>query len=227
MLEDAAAQADAEARLRSAVRDRESRCVQHLLDLHGFGPDDIRLADLNISQGEWDDDIFDPDTLARYGVSAGTAAATGAGVGVAIDVMAGGSTLGGAAAAGAALGFLYDTARKHGGRVAARMRGEGRLRVDDATLTLLAVREVHLVRALLQRGHGAVAPAAVADAGLEAEGGPVSGALGRIARQARRARGEPGWSRLARGSDRTPGGRRRADLIAALASDLEQAFGES
>ncbi|MBB4212458.1 50S ribosome-binding GTPase [Rhodothalassium salexigens DSM 2132] len=208
------AQSDAEADLKARVRQREAQCVERLLDLHGFGADDVRLSDFAISHGRWDQDIFDPQTLAQYGVSASKAAATGAGVGVAIDVLAGGMTLGGAAATGAALGFLYDTARTYGGRLQARLRREVRLRVDDATLQGLAARQMQLLAALLKRGHGAIAPAATETLA------PGEATVRQLGRQARRARSTPDWSALNRPGGATSG-RRRSELVAALADTVE------
>ena len=67
--------------------------------------------------------------------------------------MFGGATLGAGAAAGAAIGALWSTARTHGRRIADRARGFTELRVNDETLRLLAVRQIALVQALLRRGH--------------------------------------------------------------------------
>jgi len=144
--------------LKDKVRGDETGCVKDLLALHQFGPKDYLPADLPIIGGEWQEDPFDPATLEHFGISAGRAAATGAAAGVAIDLMVGGMTLGAAALTGATLGFLADQGRKHGRSLIDRLEGRSVLRADDATLQLLATRQTLLLKALLQRGHGAQEP---------------------------------------------------------------------
>jgi len=201
------------AELRSAVRARETRLVGELLALHGFGEDDYRLRDLPLDRGAWAEDLFDPDALARFGLATGTAAATGAAAGVAVDFALGGVTLGGGAAAGAGAGFLLETARRHGSALAGRFRGTGVVRLDEASLALLAARQVMLLEALLRRGHGAVTPIG------DLEPDPQAGA--RLARRAKRARGERRWSRLNTRDSEASAASRRDTLTETLADAIE------
>ena len=211
-IDDAQAETRAVDSLRDAVRERERRCVGELLALAGFDEADTRLADLPVGRAGWQEDLFDPEVLGRYGLSAGSAAATGAAAGVAIDLAFGGLTLGAAAAGGAGVGLLLETARRHGGRIAGRLRGLAVARVDDATLGLLAARQRLLLEALMRRGHGAVAP--IEDVKADAESGRV------IARLARRARGEPRWSTLNGAGGGAAASLRRDALVEELAKRL-------
>lgn len=213
-LDDDRSQQAAVDELKAAVRAREAACLRTLLDLHGFAEDDARLADLAIRHGHWSDDPFDPETLQRFGISAGTAAATGAAAGVAIDLVAGGITLGAAAATGAALGFLFDTARRFGGQIADRLSGIAAVRVDEPTLVLLAERECALMAALLKRGHGAVAPIETL--------AEDQGARGKqIVRLLSPAKAQPEWSAATAGADARLGSARRKALVDEVAGRIE------
>lgn len=146
------------ARLREAVRQREQACVDALLRLYRFRPDDARAAELPLSDGRWDDDLFNPETLRQMGVRLSTGAAAGAAAGVGIDLMTGGLTLGAAAALGAVAGSLWQTFGHYGERIAAKLTGQRELTVDDAILRLIALRQRMLLTALEGRGHAAMAP---------------------------------------------------------------------
>jgi len=155
---DAAAEAERAEDLKKALRKREAKCVKALIALQDFSDEDYATKQLPIEHGEWREDPFDPATLARFGLSAGKAAATGAAAGLAVDLMTGGLTLGVAALAGAAAGFLFDTVRKHGGGLLDRLSGTTTLTIAEATLKVIAMRELALAVALLHRGHGAMKP---------------------------------------------------------------------
>lgn len=152
------------ARLRDDVRVREQACVDALLRLYRFRPDDVRARALPLTDGRWDDDLFNPETLRLMGVHLGTGMAAGAAAGVGIDLMTGGLTLGAAAALGAIAGGLWQTFGHYGERLAAKLRGHRELTVDDAILRLVALRQRLLLAALEGRGHAAIAPIEVGDA---------------------------------------------------------------
>jgi len=142
------------------VRGRERECVERLLSLYRFYPDDLDNGDLPLLQGRWSDggwrdDLFDPYTLQAMGIKVGGGAAAGAAAGVGIDLMVGGITLGAAAAIGALLGGGLQTLRHYGSGLLAMVTGEKLLRVDDSILQALATRQCLLVRALANRGHAA------------------------------------------------------------------------
>jgi len=139
--------------LRQMVRNREQRCVDALLELFRFRPDDYEAEELPIEDGEWGLDLFSSESLKQFGIRAGGGAVAGGVAGLAIDAVTGGLTLGAAAALGAAIGALWSSSETHGKRIADRLRGLTELRVSDATLRLLAVRQLDLAQALLRRGH--------------------------------------------------------------------------
>ena len=212
---DPAAETQAAAQIKAAVRAREADCVTALIALHEFADEDYALTDLPIEHGQWTEDPFDPATLAGYGISAGKAAATGAAAGLAVDLMVGGLTLGAAAATGAALGFVFDTVRKHGGRLMDRLSGTAAMTVSDATLMLLATRETALARALLARGHGAVSPIEL--------GSQTAPALARsLLSPLRPARGKPYWSSL--NGRMSLGGGRRQEVVDTLSTTIYAAL---
>ena len=73
-------------RLHAVVRAREQACVDALLRLYRFRPDDARLDELPLADGRWEDDLFNPETLRQMGVRLGTGAAAGAAAGVGVDL---------------------------------------------------------------------------------------------------------------------------------------------
>ncbi len=182
-------------RLKQMVRDREQRCVDQLLALHRFRAGDVLGADLPIEDGRWGIDLFSPAALKEFGIHAGGAAATGAMVGLTLDVMLAGLSLGTATAAGAAVGGLIGAARTHGRRIVDRLRGISELRCDDRTLRLLATRQIALVQGLLRRGHASMD--AIRLSGTDEKRAPGAANLPRsILMPFARARVNPHWSEL-------------------------------
>ncbi|WKN21711.1 GTPase/DUF3482 domain-containing protein [Azotobacter vinelandii] len=141
--------------LHEAVRQREQRCVEALLRLYAFRPEDAAAADLPLSGGRWGDDLFNPETLRLLGVKIGGGLAAGAAAGAGVDLLVGGLTLGAATLIGALAGGGAQTARHYGSRIMGKLRGERELTVDDAVLRLLALRQRQLLQALASRGHAA------------------------------------------------------------------------
>lgn len=180
--------------LRDAVRRREQRCVRELLELHRFHPDDCEPEELPLENGEWGIDLFSPEAMRQFGIRAGSAAAAGAMGGLAVDVAVGGISLGAGTATGAALGAALGAGRSYGRRVLHRVRGRSELRVEQATLHLLAARQIDLVRALLARGHAARARVQIG----ETQKAPRAAPSG-LPVPLRRARATPRWSSLTTG----------------------------
>jgi hypothetical protein len=139
--------------LQQAVRDREQACVNDLLALFRFRPDDYEADALPITDGRWGFDLFSVAALRRFGLKASGGAAAGGLAGLAIDAMTGGLSLGVAAVLGATMGAAWASLREHGQRLADVFRGYTQLRVRDETVRLLALRQMDLVRSLLGRGH--------------------------------------------------------------------------
>ena len=142
--------------LKHVVTRREQRCVEHLLALHRFRVGDVESGGLPIENGMWGFDLFSPAALRQFGLHTGGAAATGAMVGLTLDVALAGLSLGTGMSAGALIGSALGLASAHGRRMLDRARGLTELRCERATLELLAVRQIALVRSLLRRGHAAM-----------------------------------------------------------------------
>src|SRR6056297_1126335 len=154
--------------LRESITRREQRFVEQLLELYRFADADYHHHDgyrhlgLPIEQGRWATDLFDSATLAFVGKRAGGGLAAGAAAGAAVDVAAGGLSLGagtviGALAAGGVTG-AWQLRRDIGDR----LRGRIGVMADDAALTTLAARAFALLDALGQRGHAAQEPIEIA-----------------------------------------------------------------
>jgi hypothetical protein len=176
--------------LHQAVRQREQQCVEALLRLYAFRPDDAQAGDLPLTNGRWGDDLFNPETLRQLGIKLGGGMAAGAATGVGIDLLVGGVTLGAAALLGALAGGGLQTARNYGGRLLGKLKGQRELTVDDNVLRLLALRQRQLLAALLARGHAATAAIRLDQ--------PQDSAWreARLPEALRRARAHPEWSSL-------------------------------
>ena len=176
--------------LHARVRRREQACVDALLALYRFRPDDLDAANLPLLDGRWATDLFNPETVRAMGVRLGTGVAAGAAAGVGIDLMLGGVTLGTAAAIGALAGGGWQAMQHFGTRAYEKLRGHRELSVDDAILRLLALRQLHLLDALEARGHAAVEPIRLLDPNVR------QWREGAIPEALLRARAHPDWSNL-------------------------------
>lgn len=198
--------------LHAAVRDREQRCVEALLRLYAFRPEDAQAGELPLQDGRWGDDLFHPETLKQLGVRIGGGMAAGAAAGVGLDLLVGGITLGAVTLLGALAGGGAQTARHYGNRLLGKLKGQRELSVDDAVLRLLALRQRQLLVALAARGH-----AAVEAIRLEAPQAQ-DWCTGKLPAPLTRARAHPEWSSLNPGA-RLEQAERRAQ-VGALAENL-------
>ncbi|MGJ0534801.1 MAG: GTPase/DUF3482 domain-containing protein [Methylocystis sp.] len=198
--------------LREAVRQREQRCVEALLRLYAFRPQDARAGELPLLDGRWGDDLFNPETLKQLGLKVGGGMAAGAATGVGIDLLVGGVTLGAAAALGAVLGGGAQTLRSYGARLMGKLKGQRELSVDDAVLRLLALRQQQLLQALERRGHAAV------DAIELAAPQDTTWRQGKLPEALHRARAHPEWSSLNPGARLEDG--ERQEQVQQLAAEL-------
>lgn len=176
--------------LRETIRQREQRCVEALLRLYAFRPQDAQASELPLLDGRWGDDLFHPETLKQLGLKVGGGMAAGAATGVGIDLLVGGVTLGAAAALGALLGGGAQTLRGYGARLKGKLKGQRELTVDDAVLRLLALRQQLLLQALEARGHAAV------DAIELAAPQEATWRQGKLPEALHKARAHPEWSAL-------------------------------
>src|SRR5690606_4117763 len=102
----------------------------------------------------------------------------------------------------------------YGERLAAKLRGQRELTVDDAILRVVALRQRRLLAALEGRGHAAMAP-------IELRGGADPGAdpgarrrrEGRLPAALAKARAQPAWARAGDDGDRD-------EAVAELAEEL-------
>lgn len=179
------------AQMRTAIAAREQACTDTLLELYRFGREDFQDDELPLSDGRWQADLFDPETLRHYGLHTSGMAAFGAGAGALVDVSTGGLTLGAGALTGAVIGASAGLARSAGSRLIERARGRERLQVDDAIVRLLLARSLELLAALRSRGHGNPERIRIAiGKTLERQ---------RLPRTLRRARHHASWSGLGEG----------------------------
>jgi hypothetical protein len=206
---DAPAVEAAMAALHDDVRAREQAAVDSLLALYGFGADDYAAADLPLTEGRWETDLFHPQALKDTGVRVARGVVAGAGVGAAIDVMSGGLTLGMVTLAGAAAGGAWEGLERVGRHALDRVRGYKELTVGDAVLQVLALRQLALVRALARRGHAAQAPLRL-DADVE-----KVWRSGRLPEALHAARAHPDWSGLNGNVDASRQRQQACDAIAA------------
>jgi hypothetical protein len=180
--------------LRARVRRREQACVEALLELFAFGGTEYLLAELPLDQGRWHTDLFTPEALREYGLKAGRGAGIGAAAGLAVDALSAGLTLGVGTATGAALGALFASRAGLGRRMLNRLKGYREIHVDDATLRVLALRQLALLQALERRGHGSVGTLAAGEAAA------ARWRSGQLPSQIQRARVHEHWSGLNAGT---------------------------
>ncbi len=195
--------------IRREVRRREQVCVDVLLDLYRFGREDYRDEDLPLTDGRWPDDLFDPQTLAHFGIHAGKFAGAGAGAGLVFDISTAGLSLGTGTLVGTLAGAGAGLAGTAGKRLAEQVRGTGRLGVDDPALRLLAWRQLCLLAELVRRGHASMDPIRTT---VE-----ETWKRKRLPAPLRKARHHPEWSTLNRESAADPG---REAAIRALVRSL-------
>lgn len=202
------------------VRGREQACVDALLNLYRFTREDVEASNLPLSDGRWQEDLFDPDSLTALGINLSGGAAAGAAAGLGVDLMLGGTSLGAGAAIGALLGGGAQTLRRYGRRIGqsllGTLTGSRYLRIDDTVLQVLVTRQLLLVRALEARGHAAIEQIRLGDSALMAlweEG---------LSRHLREIREHPSWSSM--GDSLSWDGKREA-MLERIAAYLQQQVG--
>lgn len=197
--------------MHATIHRREQACVDTLLELYRFGREDYDESEVPLSDGRWQADLFDPETLRHYGLRTSGYAALGAGAGAAIDVGTGGLSLGAGTITGAALGAGAGLVRTVGSGLIGRVRRLERLQVDDAVIRLVMARSLELLAALIRRGHG----------NPERIRAQIADTLGRrrLPRSVRRARHHPRWSALNGGGGASSS---RPSALVALMDDLDR-----
>lgn len=154
-VEDTLARGEKANTLKTNARLAEAACKDTLLKTFGFDQSLLDLDALEMEAGLWEADPFDAQTLTDFGLNTTAAAATGAAVGLGIDLLVGGLTLGAAAATGAVVGTGIDAFRRYGKDIRNRLSGRASIKLNAQSLALILARQVALLQALNIRGHGA------------------------------------------------------------------------
>ncbi len=150
-------------KLQEQVRQREQQALRSVLKVMQFNEQDIAMSQLPVSEGEWQLDLFSAQTLKTLGLDTASAAATGAAIGVGVDIMFAGISLGAATATGAALGAAWHTSKRFGKNLLNSFSGNKHIQVDDTTLDILLLRQLWLLNTLFHRGHAAPEADTLAD----------------------------------------------------------------
>lgn len=141
--------------LRDRARALEQECLNDLLAVMQFTSADIALIQLPVSNGQWQLDLFAPETLKSLGLDTASATATGAAIGAGVDILLAGMSLGAGTATGAALGAAWHSGKRFGKDLWYKLQGRTFICLDDTTLDALLLRQLWLLRTVLQRGHAA------------------------------------------------------------------------
>lgn len=193
--------------MQAAVAAHESSLHQQLFALYRFYYSDADIQGQQVLRA-FRQNPFDAELLKDYGIRTGKAAATGALLGLGVDALTLGTSLGLGATIGGVLGglagnwqVLYD-----------KIQGIETLMIDNATLTLLAARSLHLLQTLKSRGHAATNSVVLQDkVALPWK----ADALPKVLQQARL---QPKWSALNPAYE--PQSRKRQEAVEALAARL-------
>lgn len=135
--------------MQTAVRQLERQLQQELLAQYRFYHNQLNEADWALQA--FKQDPFDGELLKNYGIRTTKGAATGALIGLGIDALTIGMSLGAATALGGLIGGLASNLQT----LSDKLNGIETLYIDNATLTLLAARECDLLNVLQSRGHAA------------------------------------------------------------------------
>ena len=191
---------------RRELVDGVRKCVDDLLQMHGFNKNDAQLDVMQWTSGRWESDLFNPETLASVGRLLGKGAAAGAAVGFTLDLALAGMSLGAATALGAAIGGALG---QGWGQAPRKIRnsflGIEELTLDNDVLIVLADSLVHLCQVLQARGHAAQDTIEV----RMAPSGDYRKALLQLLEPLAQARAHPEWEHHA-GSHRNHSTRREA-----------------
>lgn len=166
-----------------AVRQLERQMQQQLFQLYRFYHSEV-------DTGEWAlkafrQDPFDSDLLKEYGIRTGTGAATGALIGLGIDMV----TLGGSLGLGTAIGGILGGVLPNMQDISDKFTGRQTLHIDPETLTLLAARAIDLLNALQKRGHAA-------QNSVQLQSGHTPWVSSKIPSELNKARSQWKWSSL-------------------------------
>lgn len=135
--------------MQDEVRRAEKQFQQQLIRLYRFYQEDIGGASWTAKP--FMQDPFDGGLLKEYGIRTGKGAAAGALIGLGIDVL----TLGGSLGLGTALGGVLGGVLPNLQSIGDKLSGKHTLFVDAETIAVLAARAQDLRHTLQTRGHAA------------------------------------------------------------------------
>lgn len=124
--------------------------IRQLSELYKFYHTDIKDTPTTISSQT--QDIFDKDTLARYGIRTASGSVAGMIVGMGIDM----ATLGVSMGMGTAFGGVIGGMLSNTSTLKDKIQGVQTLHIDNPTLALLATKLQALHHALRHRGHASL-----------------------------------------------------------------------
>ncbi|STZ76543.1 DUF3482 domain-containing protein [Bergeriella denitrificans] len=179
--------------MQDEVRQLERRLQQRLLQLYRFYHSEIGSSDWTLQTFE--QDPFDSELLMQYGIRTGKGATAGALIGLGLDVV----TLGGSLGLGTALGGLIGGVLPNMQDISDKISGKQTLHISAETLTLLAARALDLLAALQARGHAA-------QARVEVGSGRLPWQADKLPSELNKARSRENWSSL---NTASPEGSRR------------------
>ena len=139
--------------LQNDIRQFEQHCLSDILSLFSFSDQELDIIQLPVSDGQWQLDLFSPQTLKMFGLNAGSSALAGAAAGAGLDLMVGGLSLGAAALIGATLGAGLSTLKRYGKDISSALLKQEWLCTTDTTLELLYLRGLDLLLHITHRGH--------------------------------------------------------------------------
>ena len=137
------------------IRQQEQAFLDHCLTLYDFRTEDVALDALPLREGQWQQDVFDPETLKSWGINSSTSAVTGAAIGAGIDILSAGLTLGTATTFGALIGAGVQTGRSFKSTLMNKLRKRSVLALNPDSLIAMLWRGTQLIGHLHHRGHAA------------------------------------------------------------------------
>ncbi|WP_372881779.1 GTPase/DUF3482 domain-containing protein [Psychromonas sp.] len=177
-------------KLQDKVRQLEAGCVKQLLSLYQFRQQDLSNNELPIKHGQWELDLFSAENLQEFGIKLTGNIAKGAGLGVTIDLVTGGMTLGAAALTGGIAGALWGVKQRYFDEIEAKITGARYICLNEQTMQVLWLRQLKLLELLQRRGHASVSKI---DYQVSHSDNQLPKSWGKWLRQ---LRNNPNWSRL-------------------------------
>lgn len=136
--------------MQNVVREIEQKLHNQLFNLYKFYHSELMEKEAWVLQA-FSHDPFDGELWKEYGIRTSTSAAAGAMIGLGVDTLTLGFSLGVGTVIGGVIGGLWP----HMKTILDKVNGVENLYIDDNTITILAAREWTLLLRLQTRGHAA------------------------------------------------------------------------